>query len=232
MSYPPGVVSKSLTQAFSHVVAIKRALDLADGLTRRPSELPALRMYYAASVVGSHIANEDSLAGRTSDQDMPCHRDTVSSWKTPEEYNGWNDLQAHMFGNHTHWIDRVQRLRPRPGHRRQYTTTLYPAIESECTTTVTRTVAPAFIRQCDTSTITVTVRPTCPVVAAHIAFVLDQIIGSSQPTARAYYKAVSQVLDRVRNPGFKAAIVWQGDRPSARLDVPLTASVVTSVTLW
>jgi Mg-chelatase subunit ChlD len=52
------------------------------------------------------------------------------------------------------------------------------------------------------------------------------MMGDSQPTARSYFKAVSQVLDRITNRGFKGAVVWMSERSSARLAVPLTADRV------
>ncbi len=83
--------------------------------------------------------------------------------------------------------------------------------ESPCTCTADRVVGPNVLQQCETTAVTVSVRPGCPGTPVHIVIVIDEVYkpSYSEPKDRtsALRNAVNQ-LDLRENPHVKVGVVW------------------------
>ncbi|MCE7939883.1 MAG: VWA domain-containing protein, partial [Chloroflexi bacterium CFX6] len=83
--------------------------------------------------------------------------------------------------------------------------------ESPCSCTADRAVGPSVLQACQTTAVTVSLRPGCPGTPVHIVIIIDEVYkpSYSEPKDRtsALRNAVNQ-LDLRENPHVKVGVVW------------------------
>lgn len=102
--------------------------------------------------------------------------------------------------------------------------------QSPCWCEVARQVAPDTPRLCDSSAVTVTLRPACPGLPIHIVLIIDEVYkpNYSEPgdRARELRKAVGR-LEMKRHPNIKVGVVWmQNGRARERVELTTDEQLV------
>ena len=94
------------------------------------------------------------------------------------------------------------------------------ASSSACGAVITRTLAPAAVRQCDTSTVSLELRPVCVGEPLNVVLVLfGPISQPARPAARSYTQAAIDALDMPRKPHVRVGLVYLGFDQSILLEL-------------
>ncbi len=84
-------------------------------------------------------------------------------------------------------------------------------VKSPCDCTVGRAVSPAVIKECETSTVTVTLQPACPGQRIHVVYIIDEVYKPNFSNPRDRLQALRQSVQRLKlreNPHIEVAVVW------------------------
>lgn len=104
---------------------------------------------------------------------------------------------------------------------------------SLCESGTVRVVAPNDVRLCDTTDITVTVRPACPGTPVHVVFIIDEVYkaGYSNPQDRtAALRSAVQRLELRNHPNTRVGVVWmQNGTARKKLDLTNNESKIISM---
>jgi len=101
------------------------------------------------------------------------------------------------------------------------------ASSSACGAVITRTLAPAEVRQCDTSTVSLELRPACVGEPLNVVLVLRAFaVPQARPAHRSYTQAAIDALDMPRNPHVRVGIVYLGFDQSILLDLTTDEKLV------
>ena len=94
------------------------------------------------------------------------------------------------------------------------------ASSSACGAVIMRTLAPAEVRQCDTSTVSLELRPACVGEPLNVVLVLRAFAAPvARPAHRSYAQAAIDALDMPRNPNVRVGIVYLGFDQSILLEL-------------